>query len=667
MNMSFRDVILSQPRPGSIRQVELPRRETYFPSPADWRDEVIYFLLPDRFSDGKEGRRPMLDRTNLQAGRPPNFRFDKWAQAGGNDKPNMPSPTERFQGGTIAGIRSKLDYLEGLRVTTLWIGPVFKQRVDADTYHGYAIQDFLEVDPHFGTRGDLVDLVDACHARGLRVILDVVFNHSGTNWVYADGQLTPPLRPFPDFYQKGAWFDGYGGRVSTIAPDAPDAGVWPTELQRDDYYTRAGGGAGGDADFGGDIENDHAEFRRTDMPDGRRDFNFDNNKALYDVARCYKYWIALTDCDGFRLDTFKHVPTEIGRSFCGTIKEFARNLGKADFFLLAEVGGSDEQAETVRRLMNQNLNATLDIGDTRKRLREVAKGKRPPADYLNPRYLNPRDAWDDKLGSHRNAGRRHVSVLDDHDNLSCEKLRFSTDADVEWQVVAGVALQLFTLSIPCIYYGTEQGFAGPEAAVRQFVPDFNEHTKTDRYLREAMFGPEHPRCAGRGGLAAGDAGADSGLPGFGPFGTAGRHCFDPGAPPFVRIAALIAVRQRFPALRYGRQYQREILNSQGRFELPHAGELIAWSRVLDDEELLCIVNGSGKARRGGAVLVDPYLNDGVNAQFEVIANTEQAAMPRYEGFHPVGQRLPVKLRDGTRYVEIGDLGPSEVIVLANRP
>ena len=70
------------------------------------------------------------------------------------------------------------------------------------------------------------------------------------------------------------------------------------------------------------------------MPDGRRDFNFDGNKALYDLARCFKYWIALTDCDGFRLDTFKHVPITAGRNFCGAIKEFARNLGKRTFFSL---------------------------------------------------------------------------------------------------------------------------------------------------------------------------------------------------------------------------------------------------------------------------------------------------------------------------------------------
>jgi len=661
--MSFRDVMLGESRPASIRKVKLPRRGNFFPSPADWRDEIIYFLLPDRFSDGKEAQRPMLDRANLRAARPPGFRFDKWAQAGGNDRAGLSSPTERFQGGTIAGIRSKLDYLKGLGVTTLWIGPVFKQRAHVDSFHGYAIQDFLDVDPRFGNRRDLVDLVDAAHAQGLRVILDIVLNHSGTNWIYADGQLTPPLKSFPSSYQKGDWFDGNGGFVSSIAPEAVDDGVWPSELQPDDYYTRAGGGAGGDADFSGDLSELHANFRRTDLPDGRRDFNFDNNEVLSNLARCYKYWIALTDCDGFRLDTFKHVPEETGRNFCGTIKEFAANLGKVDFFLVGEVAGSDGDAKRYRDVIGENLNATLDIGDSRRTLHSVAKGLAAP-----DAYFSLSSVWDKDLGSHRNAGARHVSILDDHDHVSGEKLRFSTGAG-EWQVVAGTALQLFTLGIPCIYYGDEQGFAGPEEeAVRDVLPDFNRKTETDRYLREAMFGPEHPRRAGRAGLVAGEAGLDKDFPGFGPFGTAGHHCFNPNAVPYVRIAHLIAVRQRFPVLRYGRQYQRPISDSSGPFALPVAGELIAWSRILDDEEGLCIVNGNGGARRSGDVKVDPDLNDGrAGVEFEVVANTEQAATPGFAGSHPIGQRLPVKLRDGTAFVEIRDLGPSEVVVLENRP
>jgi glycosidase len=645
--MSFRDTVLGQARPSSVRAVDLPRREKFFPSPADWRDEVIYFLLPDRFSDGREAGRPMLDRRDLAGARPPGFRFDDWARSGG----------DRYQGGTIAGITSKLDYLGDLGVTTLWVGPVFKQRAHLNTFHGYAIQDFLEVDPRFGTRADLVALVDAAHAKGMRVILDVVFNHSGTNWIYADGQVEPPFLPFPGFYQKGDWVDGNGGLVSALAPAAKDSGVWPSELQADAYYSRAGG-----TSFDGDFEDDHAPFRRTDFF-ALRDFNFDGTEALDDLARCYKYWLALTDCDGFRMDTLKHVSAEAGRNFCGSIKEFAGNLGKANFFLIGEVAGSDDDAEKYRRVLGLNLSATLDIGGIRRVLHGVAKGLQAPDAYLDFSRI-----WDDDLGSHRDSGTRHVSVLDDHDHVSGEKVRFSTDAASERQVVAGVALQLFTLGIPCIYYGTEQSLAGPEKAVRdQFLPDFHAGTGTDRFLRETMFGPLHPRGDGRAGLGPGDAGRDTALPGFGPFGTAGRHCFDPGAAAYVRIAALAAVRRKFPVLRCGRQYQRQLSNFQRPFAFPGPGELIAWSRILDDEEALCIVNGHGTASRGGDVLVDARLNRKPGAELVVLANTGQTATPGFAGSHPVGQRLPVKFRDGTAFVEIRDLGPSEVLLLVNHP
>lgn len=82
--MTFRDVMSQQPRPASVRGVDLPRREQYHPSPADWRDEVLYFLLPDRFSDAQEGGRPILDAPTLPLrGRP-----DSASTAG-------PSPLDR--------------------------------------------------------------------------------------------------------------------------------------------------------------------------------------------------------------------------------------------------------------------------------------------------------------------------------------------------------------------------------------------------------------------------------------------------------------------------------------------------------------------------------------------------------------------------------------------
>ena len=81
-----------------------------------------------------------------------------------------------------------------------------------------------------------------------------------------------------------------------------------------------------------------AAFRRTDFMD-MRDFNFDGTEALDDLARCYKYWIALTDCDGFRLDTLKHVRRRGGAQLLRRHQGVRREFGKANFFLVGEVAG----------------------------------------------------------------------------------------------------------------------------------------------------------------------------------------------------------------------------------------------------------------------------------------------------------------------------------------
>ncbi len=661
MPTPFQLAQLGQQRPAAVRPIRLPRRERFHPSPADWRDETIYFLLPDRFSDGREQTRPMLNPANRQAFRPAGFRWDRWAESGG----------ARWQGGTIQGVASKIGYIRQLGATTIWLGPVFKQRQCDDSYHGYAIQDFLEVDPRLGSRQDLVDLVNAAHGAGLHVILDVIFNHTGNNWVYEGNVDRPSYRPWPGFYARGQWRTGDGGLSDTVA--GVEDGVWPAELQAEDHYTRAGNGSLG----AGSFDDPHAEFRRTDFV-GLRDVNFDGTNALDDVARCYKYWIALTDCDGFRIDTLKHVDADTGRNFCGSIKEFAANLGKSDFFLVGEVAGDDRSAERYRQVLGTNLNATLDIGESRRLLHAVAKGLVAPAKYFS--FVR---TWNDDLGSHRNAGRRHVSILDDHDHVSGEKVRFSSDASSDHQVVAGVALQLFGLGIPCIYYGTEQAFAGPEKSERdQYLPDYNVgNPPPDKYLREAMFGPEHPRKAGTDGIDGGGGALDAEMVGFGPFGTSGAQAFNPAASAFVRIAALARVRQVYPVLRYGRLYQRQISVLGGPFVEAAAGELITWSRILDEEEALCIVNGHGTEPRGADVIVDASLNAPETSgepwghggpSFEVLANSFQAAHESahsgvpYAGPHPVGERLPVRVRDGVRYVEVRNVPPSEVLVLGNR-
>jgi hypothetical protein len=180
-----------------------------------------------------------------------------------------------------------------------------------------------------------------------------------------------------------------------------------------------------------------------------------------------------------------------------------------------------------------------------------------------------------------------------------------------------------------------------------------------------MFGPEHPRQSGVAGLQS----FDSDLPGFGPFGTAGSHCFDPTHPTYVRIAAMTAIRKQFPLLKLGRQYLRPtaipFLNLPFS-EHDRTGEIIAWSRVLDDEEAVCVLNSHGIDNRGARVLVDANLNP-VGSSMTVILNTAQAANPGYTGAHPIGSTVPVARQDGNAYIEIQPIAASELLILMNHP
>jgi len=264
------------------------------------------------------------------------------------------------------------------------------------------------------------------------------------------------------------------------------------------------------------------------------------------------------------------------------------------------------------------------------------------------------------MGSQRALGSRHVSILDDSEHVFGDKFRFSTDAVSDRQVVVAVALQLLTLGIPCIYYGTEQCLSGPEASMRKWLPEWG---RSDRYLREAMFGPVHPRSSGRSGIP--EDGLDSSLPGFGAFGTSGRHCFDEAHPVFQEIASLIRIRQRHEALQSGRQYLRQTRTAGEPFAMTGRGELIAWSRILGADEFLCIINSDWLTPHSADLVIDRDLN-AKGSQMTVMLNSAQASGVNLEGSYLAGSHVQVKHdNSGTAYVEIRDLQPLGVIVLSN--
>jgi len=173
---------------------------------ADYRarlpqDEVIYFLLPDRFENGDTQN----DRGGLQGG-PLQTGYD---------------PTRKgfYHGGDLKGLIERLDYIQGLGATAVWVAPIFQNKAvqgppgqESSGYHGYWITDFTRVDPHFGTNADFKALVDAVHARGMKFYMDIVVNHTADVIQYAEceGKTECPYRSIADYpYQRR---DGVGGQ-----------------------------------------------------------------------------------------------------------------------------------------------------------------------------------------------------------------------------------------------------------------------------------------------------------------------------------------------------------------------------------------------------------------------------------------------------------------------
>ena len=612
------------PCPRTLATADLTPRGRVFPSPVNWRDQILYQLLPDRFSDGREGDRPIFDPSQSQK-----FKAE--------DKTAWMAAGNTFNGGTLKGVASKLDYLQNLGVTTIWLNPPWKQRVDLQTYHGYGIQNFLDIDPRFGTRQDLRDLVDAAHDRGMYVILDVIYNHSGSNWFYRDEtgnpQETMPYRFSPPYPVHG-WRSAGGDSIPQ--PETMDDGVFPEEFQNLDWYNRAGMITNWEPANWEDPMSPQVEFRQGDFFE-LRDFDLERNDSIEALAKVYQYWIALSDCDGFRVDAIKHVSPATSRKFCDAIHGYAQTIGKDNFLLVGELT-DDSMVGGYLDVFRRSLDAILDIIVASNRLPAVVKGLAQPGEFFG--------LYDENTlqGGYRQLGTYHVQVLDDHDMSSRpRKERFAAGCEHlphrDEQVAHAVGMMLTMPGIPSIYYGTEQGFDGGQDYHDYAIEP--EHTFIDRYIRECMFGGK-----------------------FGAFGTTGCHFFNPQHPTYLRIAAIARIRNRADiigkTLRRGHHYLRETSFCDRPFAIPSAGEAIAWSQVLYTSEVLMVLNTHAFEPRGAMVTVDSSLHP-IDSTMSVLYRSDWSD----EQLHNPLQTEPEMVVDcqGRSAVRI-DLPPSGMAILS---
>jgi glycosidase len=377
----------------------------------DWQDRTIYFILTDRFYNG--------DRSN-----------DDQKQ-GEYD----PSNDDCFHGGDLKGVRLKLPHIKKLGFDAIWLTPPVHNQwtnpyVSVRGYHGYWAKDFLKVDPHFGTLEDYRELVREAHRLGLKVIQDIVVNHTG-NFFTVD--------------EKG-WNPEHPERTWRRVAEGPDDPVFGMNDPNDPKHRAA------------DVYNftpNIADFRDRTQTLTRAlgdldDINLHSPLAIRRMKEIYRYWIAEADVDAFRVDTVYYTPEDFYEKFLFDegdspgVKAFARLRGKKDFLAFGEVWSYD--CKSINRYLQDGRTARLDsaidlpLNEALTQTFFRAAPTETLRSALKPRRVR-RGLW--------------VNFLDNHD---VERMASRGSPEKVRQALVA----LFTLpGIPCVYYGTEAGLKAP--------------------------------------------------------------------------------------------------------------------------------------------------------------------------------------------------------------
>jgi len=412
------------------KKVEVPyllKQKSHEPqvmSPGD----LIYLAMPDRFSNGDTANDALLEM---------------------NEKSCDRSGLKTRHGGDLQGVMNHLNYLEDLGVTALWLNPILENNQPMESYHGYAATDLYKVDQRFGTNDLYYALSDSCHAHGIKMVMDVIYNHWGNeNWL---------IKNLPDSNWVH-WFDQFTKTNYRAEVLMDPHASWADEKKMSDAW-----------------------FDKH-MPDLNQK---DNHLSTYLIQNSL-WWIETAKLDAFRIDTYAYPDQDFMRQLCFNIHE-----EYPDFFLFGEtwVQGSPVQAwfENFkgREWWNQSVYYTS-LTDFQ-------------LYYAITEGLNEKFGWTtgfskieltlahDWLYEHPE---QLVTFLDNHD---LSRVYSMMNEDVEkWKMA--VALLMTIRGIPCIYYGTEilmKNFSDPDALVREDFPGGWPTDSINKFLSGARTGKEN--------------------------------------------------------------------------------------------------------------------------------------------------------------------------------
>lgn len=491
----------------------------------DIKDDVFYFVMPDRFENGDPSN-DMGSKT-LEISR------------GGFD----PTSKGHYHGGDLRGLINKLDYLQEMGITAIWLTPIMRNQAvqgDSSGYHGYWILDFTEIDPHFGTNEELKELIDSAHAKGMKVFFDIITNHTADVIKYEECHrnseqkfsTSSALCEYVSLADKAAG-KGYTPYVEEHEKNLKT----PAWLNDSKYYHNQG-----DSKWFGE-NSIYGDFAGLD------DLDTDNPEVVDGFIKIYSDVIAEFKPDGFRIDTVKHVNTEFWQKFTPAIIDFAKEQGIPNFFVFGEVYSEDAR-ELSKFTTEADIPSVLDF--------HIQKGiKNVFARGQGTNELTKVFELDHLYNDHNSSVDELMNFISNHDMgrfvyYMEQSFPDATENEKLKRTELANAMMYFTRGIPVVYYGDEQGFVGEGG---------------DRGAREDMM-PSKVELYNNFDLLGTDK-------------TTANENFDTDHPLYIMYKDFARVYQANEALRRGKQTVLASSDNPGIF---------AFSRTTESQKLVLVFN-----------------------------------------------------------------------------
>ncbi len=391
--------------------------------------EVIYFVMPDRYRNG--------DSSN------DNFPgFD-------------PTHTAFFHGGDLKGLTGNcvdddgLARLKKLGFTAIWLTPLVVQQPPTDGgagYHGYWGVDFLDVDPHLGTKEDLLALSSCAEKLGLKLILDVVTNHTGDIVWYNNREAYIPDKykniKNPSWLNEISNYHNYGDMNSCWSPGAC--------VRDGDFF-------------------------------GLDDLATEKPEVYNGLAEVYGDWIEKYGFVGFRVDTARHLDNEFFKNWSPQINQIAGESGMANFTIFGEVWEPSPIALMPYIRVNK-MQSALDFPFQRVAVDYAASSS-------NAGILKNLFAYDDYYTSATSSASNLVTFLGNHDmgraNFLIERVKINPPGQLLSRVKLANTLLYLSRGIPTVYYGDEVGILGSGNGRDQLARQDLFPTKVEIWKQEA--------------------------------------------------------------------------------------------------------------------------------------------------------------------------------------